>query len=211
MTFTKRITSALAAVAVAVSGLAATATPTRALDADDVFRFLLGAATIAILIRAYTDRQQPDRRYTGRVLPDHCIETMRVGGRTIDVYNARCLRNAGLRDLPARCERTVRTDRGRRTVYSAQCLFDASYRAEGPIYVPPRATTLPARCQITYTYRGQRLAGYDGECLRRAGLRDLPQRCLLRARLVAENRMLDIYNAECMFDAGYRVDRYRRR
>jgi len=222
MTLLKYLTGTLAALAVAVTGLLASATPAKAIDRDDLFRFLLGAATVAIIVHAYNDRnRRHDRRYVDNTLPDYCIETMRTGGRNVDVYNATCLRNAGLTGLPNRCERSIRTNRGQRTVFSANCLFDAGYRAEtvqrdprrdprfDPRIDPPRAATLPASCELNYTDRGQRLAGYYGDCLQRAGLRNLPERCALRATL--EGRPMTIYNSGCLLNAGYQREGSRRR
>lgn len=217
-TFRRRFTGMLAAAAIALAGYGAASAPARAQDADDLFRFLLGAATIAIIISAFDERNvQFDRPYTGRILPDQCLETYRVRGRNIEVYNQRCLSRAGMRNLPAHCETRVRTDRGPRTVLGAQCLYSAGYRAEArwdrptrPVQPsrPDRRMTLPNDCSLTYRDRGRRMTGYYADCLRDAGLRNLPSQCRLTARL--NNQRVTIYAGQCLLDAGYREERRRR-
>lgn len=204
MSMLRNLTGLLAAIAIAVATVGVTAKPARADTTDDLFRFLLGAAAIAVLVSAYHERStRPDRRYTARTLPDHCIETVRVRGRLIDVYNARCLRQAGMTRLPAYCERTISTDRGPRAVFSARCLYDAGYVAERPRR--DRPIVLPAVCELTYRYRGERFDGYYADCLRREGLRNLPGNCSLRARLGDESIL--IYSAGCLFEEGYEAQR----
>lgn len=207
-----RFTGILAGAAMALAGISASVTPAKASD-DELIRLLLGAAAVAIIVHSFTDRpQQSQRRYTGRVLPDHCRETLRVRHRHIDVYNARCLRDAGMRRLPAQCMETVRTNRGERRIYRERCLFAAGYRAESGSVLPrrlPPSAWLPARCEITYRHRGERMRGYDGACLSNAGLRNLPEHCALRARYGSGH--MTIYNAQCLHEAGYRAEAPRRR
>jgi hypothetical protein len=132
----RTITSAVAAAALAVSGLAASATPARA--NDDLVRLLAGATAIVIIAHALRDRD--DRRTHRHVqryqplppvaLPRHCAIEIRSrdhGRRTY--FGADCLRDAGIRTwrLPDRCEATLRTNRGSRTVYDADCLRRAGY------------------------------------------------------------------------------------
>lgn len=97
----RRLTLALAALAVAVAGFAGSARPARA-DAEDILRFLAGVIVIGAIVNAIDDNQTP--HYYGRwVLPNSCLETIRINGRNIQSYNARCLNRAGYDNLPWRC------------------------------------------------------------------------------------------------------------
>lgn len=214
----------LTALSVAVGGFAASAVPARAQSSDDLLRFLAGAAAVAVIVHAW-DRNRSSSssssspRYTSNVLPEHCRETLRRGRNDLDVYNAQCLREAGLRNLPNRCEQTVRTDRGSRRVFSRQCLIEAGYRAERS--TSPRRgwdrpgrhsqATLPAACSMTYTRGNQRLTGYYSDCLERYRLRNLPERCRLDARIVGRGGgQLSIYGEQCLISEGFRPERGRR-
>ncbi len=208
-----RLQMILLAGAVALAGLAASTAPARA--NDDVVRFLLGAAALAVIVGAVDDRHRA-RHLGNRVLPDSCRETARVRGRSIDIYNARCLRRAGYRSLPQQCHVDLRTHHGRRAGYVAHCLQQAGYRAEGHALRPhrpqhsrpqrhhrrPDVARLPARCEMHYRHSGQRVWGFDGRCLSRHGLTDLPRRCMVRDH--AGNRY---FNGQCLTNAGYRRGR----
>lgn len=215
----------LTALSIAVGGLAASAVPARAQSSDDLLRFLAGAAAVAVIVHAW-DRNRSSGSSSGNgahygtnTLPEYCRETLRRGRSDLDVYNAQCLREAGLRNLPGRCEQTVRTDRGQRRVFSRQCLLEAGYRAERS--APPRqgwqgpgrhsSTTLPASCSMTYTRGNQRLTGYYSDCLERNRLRNLPNRCRLDARIVGRGGgQLSIYGEQCLINEGFRPERGRR-
>ncbi len=204
----------LLAVAVALAGLAASTAPARA--SDDLVRFLLGAAALAVIVGAVDDRHRA-RHLGHRVLPDSCKETARVRGRSIDIYHARCLRRAGYHSLPQHCHVDLRTHHGRRAGYVAHCLHQAGYRAERYALRPhrhqqsrpqhrhhrrPAVIHLPARCEMHYRQSGQRVWGFDGRCLSRHGLSDLPRRCMVRDH--AGNRY---FNGPCLTNAGYRRGR----
>ncbi len=219
-----RIAGLAAAVAVAVAGVVSAPTQARASD-DDLIRFLLGAAAVAVIVHSFSDRpRDTSRRYTGNVLPDHCRETLRARGRLVEVYNAHCLQRAGLNRLPHHCAETVPTNRGDRRVFRERCLTQAGYRTESRYQQPrhpqrpalpqrpsqPSRAVLPQRCEISYRQRGQSARGYDGSCLSRAGLRNLPGHCALNAR-TERGGQLTIYNARCLTDAGYHTERGRRR
>lgn len=214
------LTVLVAASAIAFAGLAANSRPARA-DTNDLLRFLAGAIIIAAIVNAVDDNQTP--RYIDRwTLPDSCLETMRVGYRTIEAYNARCLSRAGYQNLPNRCLRTFQINGRPRDGYVAECLWDAGYRRGNGWNRPPVSTyprggvrpeppilsappshlgraVLPAHCATAYWQEGQRRNGYWGSCLRTAGLRGLPDHCRLRTR---EGDA--IYNRRCLVDAGYR-------
>ncbi|WP_323035067.1 hypothetical protein [Pararhodobacter sp.] len=131
----RRLTLLVGAAAIALAGLTASARPAKA-DTEDILRFLAGAVIIAAIINAVDDRHTP--RYIDRwVLPDSCLETMRVNHRRIQIYNARCLSRAGYYNLPNRCERTFWVNGRNRRGYVAECLWDAGYYREGGRYAPP--------------------------------------------------------------------------
>jgi hypothetical protein len=208
-----RLLALIAAAALALAGVMSTAKPARA--DDELIRFLLGAAAIAVIIRAIDGNARVT--YIDRwTLPDACLETVRVQGRVIDVYHRGCLQRAGYRQLPQRCEVGFRTRQGHRTGYEAGCLYRAGYRAESHRYIRPHDPVirpfhpgarphgrwLPARCELTYRQGNQQYAGYDGRCLRQEGLHDLPRTCALTARDGQR-----IYTADCLRQAGYRTGR----
>ena len=232
MTLLRSFTGVLAAFAIAASGLAFSSRPAHAIDSDDVFRLLLGAAGVAVLMRAWNDspwdeRTRRERQYPQGVLPAYCLETVRSRGRGIEAYNSNCLYRSGAQALPLRCQSEVRTNRGLRDMFSRQCLLDAGFREESastrpvpprydpPRYTPPRSAPprgvnprpalLPASCQLNYRVMGSRLTGYYADCLDRAGLRNLPAQCSLHARLGNVRHM--IYSAGCLRDLGYRTSR----
>lgn len=212
----RRLTALTAAGALALAGLAASAAPARA--NDDLIRFLLGAAAVGIIISAIDNnaRAQPGTVRPGE-LPGVCLETIRVGRRTAEVYNGQCLSRSGVHNLPARCEVSLRTDRGQRRGYEASCLYEAGYRPQAvhrpqpqpPVVQPgrpgrpwghaPHANRLPQNCEMTYRLGRQRVDGYDAACLTRAGFTNLPRNCR-----VTSTDGQHIYTASCLFDAGYR-------
>ncbi len=124
----RRLTLLVGALAIALAGIGVGARPARA-DADDILRFLAGAIIIGAIVHAIDDNNRP--RYVDRwVLPDECLETIRVRYRDIDSYNAQCLRRAGYRDLPDRCRRDFSVNGYYRTGFVAECLYEAGFRAE---------------------------------------------------------------------------------
>jgi len=202
----KRLNMIIAAGALALAGIAATAAPARA--DENLIRFLFGVATVGLILSAIDDSHAPSRPSGWNVLPDDCRESVRFGHRVVDYYHARCLGRPGYTNLPQYCEVPIRTDRGTRRGYEAQCLFNAGYRPEGhrpvhpirPVQPEPVFDRLPRNCEMVYHQAGHRVAGFDGQCLRREGFRDLPRDCSVRDR--AGNRY---FNADCLRRAGYRT------
>ena len=212
-----RATGALTAAGVALTAMTLPAAPAKASD-DALIKLLLGAAAVAIVVQAARSdgrSNQSRTRHSSRELPRHCQETWTVRNRNISLYNAQCLRDAGLRNLPRQCLETRRTNRGQRSVYRAACLYDAGYTAERRApnrgrdrhqHFPPRGggagwqggTFLPQQCIVTYRYSGQTLAGYRGSCLEQRGFRNLPRTCQVRSTSGT------IYSAHCLSDRGYR-------
>ena len=221
----RRLTAFLTAGALVLAGLGLTATPARADTTDDLLRLFLGIAAVAVVVNAFDDRRTP--RHVGQwTLPDDCRETVRVRGRNVETYNARCLDRASYQRLPQQCQLAMRTDRGQRPSYLAQCLFDQGYHAErvhhrprpdyrpapdyrpGPGYRPApdrqpgRTAILPQTCEMQYRQDGRRVEGYDGACLSRHGLTNLPNACRVSDR--AGNRY---FNAQCLSNNGFRRTR----
>ena len=212
-----RSTAALTAVGVALAAMTLPAAPAQAND-DTLIKLLLGAAAVAIVVHAARSdgrSTQGRARQNSRELPRECQETWTVRHRNIALYNAQCLRDAGLRNLPRQCLETRRTNRGQRSVYRAACLYDAGYTAERRAPNrgrdryhpnPPRGggggwqggAVLPQQCVVTYRYNGQTLAGYRGTCLKQRGIRDLPRTCQVRSTSGM------IYSAQCLSERGYR-------
>lgn len=187
-----------AAAALAVAALTTSATPARASD-DALFKFLLGATAVAIIVSAASQPQAKSKqpRRDPRALPAHCRETLSIRGRHVTAYNAACLRDAGVRNLPQHCVETLRTNRGHRQLYRARCLEQAGfYAATDTSRNAQQRQVLPRQCSTQYTYRGQRHHGYSASCLQRAGVRNMPSSCLVRG---TDGR---IYSATCLRDHG---------
>ncbi|SDW22175.1 hypothetical protein [Roseicitreum antarcticum] len=213
--FRRRVVGVISGAALIVAAVVSGAAPARASN-DDLIRFLLGAATVAVIVHSFNDRDPdlaPGRRYGPNEVPGHCAETLRVRHRDMTVYNARCLSQAGVVNLPQRCLESVQTNRGSRDVYRGNCLERSGYRvAASPTDRPgrdgparphrPVAEVLPQYCALNYRQGGQRLRGYDGICLEQAGLRRLPQACAIQAR--GRLRGQTIYDADCLISVGYR-------
>ncbi|MCA0205760.1 hypothetical protein [Pararhodobacter sp.] len=217
----------VAAAAVVLAGITATARPAKADDAEDILRFLAGAIVIGAIVNAIDDNSTP--AYTGRwSLPGQCLETIRVNGRNINSYNARCLNRAGYDNLPRNCRYEFRVQNGRtRTGYIAECLYDAGYsRHSGGWSQPPRwddrwdndrhppyggrpphagspgwqrpITRLPNHCSMHYRMNGNRVDGYWANCLENAGFYNLPGYCQVRS---TDGQR--IYTGHCLRQEGY--------
>ncbi|WP_209424843.1 hypothetical protein [Pararhodobacter sp. SW119] len=143
----RRLKLLLSAGVIALAGISTSAAPARAQSSDDVIRFLLGAAAVAVVVRAIDSSAAPRRdRLRHGTLPAACLETLRVNRQHVDVYHTGCLGWYGINRLPQRCEARVRTDRGGRSYHLAQCLHRSGWTPEyasvpqrprqGP---PPRA------------------------------------------------------------------------
>ncbi|KPQ05789.1 MAG: hypothetical protein HLUCCA12_13485 [Rhodobacteraceae bacterium HLUCCA12] len=200
----RRLFGLLAAAVIALAGLSATTAPARSDTTDDLLRLFLGIAAVAVIVNAIDDDHTP--RYIGEwTLPSGCQETVRVRGRLVQTYNARCLERAGYYRLPQRCRLSMRTNRGHRPSYLAQCLYDAGYRAERhvrpvrPEPGPVRGAVLPRGCEMIYRQSGRRVEGYDGQCLENRGFYRLPRQCR-----VSDRQGNHYYNARCLLDSGYR-------
>lgn len=148
MPLARILTSTVAAAAIALSGLAASATPARA--GDDLVKFLAGATALVVIGAALSDRsdrrthrrdwrgprhehRNPRGDYRGRpiVLPHHCAVEIDARNRARQVYyRERCLTQAGIQTwrLPRHCEATMRAHRRSETVYPAECLRREGFR-----------------------------------------------------------------------------------
>ena len=131
MTLPTRLTSALAAIALAMGLFASSAAPARA--SEDAAKLLFGAAALAIIAGAVHAERNNRKRYDPRphrphravVLPQRCEITVRAQGERHHAYSGHCLHRAGLRGLPDRC--IVGEWRG--AVYGARCLRRNGYVA----------------------------------------------------------------------------------
>lgn len=216
----RRLTLVVAAAAIALAGLGAGTRPARA-DAQDILRFLAGVIVIGAIINAIDDNQTP-HYYGPRVLPDSCLETIRINGRNIQSYNARCLNRAGYSGLPWNCRYEFRVGGGQiRAGFVAECIYEAGYVRQGGGYQPyppfdnhprisppiggpiqprsPYSVQLPDYCRMHYRQSGDRIQGYWANCLQDAGFYNLPNYCR-----VTSTDGQGIYNAQCLWQAGYR-------
>ena len=205
----RRLTMLLAGAAIALAGLGAAIRPARA-DTEEILRFLAGVIVIAAIVNAVDDNHRP--QYISRwVLPDSCLESVRTGHRTVDVYNARCLNRAGYDSLPGHCRYDFQYQGRNRTGYVAECLYDNGYHPQGGGSSGGwqgggsggQLGRLPDHCEMTYRQSGRRIDGYWANCLNNAGLGNLPRQCR-----VTSTGGDQIYNAECLDNAGYRRDHH---
>ena len=129
---------------IAFAGLAGTAAPARSQTSDELIRFLLGAAAVAVVVRAIDGSASSSRsRPPQGVLPAACLETVRKNRRHVDVYHTGCLGWYGIDRLPRRCETLLRTDRGWRSYHLAQCLHESGWR--------PQYASAPSRPRQDWT------------------------------------------------------------
>ncbi len=143
-TLRARLTTCLAAAALAVTSLSASTTPARASD-DAVVKFLLGATAIAIIAAGTSkSRSNPPKTHKQHaaprhhhapkthshrsrhavLLPQHCATRYRAHGKTYRAYQAGCLHHAGLRRLPSACLISTRSGH----VYGGHCLSQHGYQ-----------------------------------------------------------------------------------
>lgn len=202
----RRLGALVMAAALATAGMLAASAPARAQSGEDLVRFLLGAAAVAVIIRSI-DANASVRYIDRRTLPRECLETVRMRGRQVDVFHHGCLRRAGYRSLPNRCEVSFRTNRGHRTGYESRCMQRAGYRIGHQSHRPrpdrDRVQWLPAHCRMTYRQSGRRHDGYWGSCLQASRLHHLPNRCF-----VTRHGGDRVYSARCLQNAGYRARRH---
>lgn len=200
----RRLTALLAAAATALAAALATAAPARAQNSDDLVRFLLGAAAVAVIVRSLDDRHAPVH-YGGHYLPEVCLETVSVHGRHARIYVSHCLHRAQYWHLPQHCHVRYRTRHGWREGYESHCVHAAGYRPHAGHHRPhPHARgRLPAHCELTYRVGHHRKPGYDARCLRAEGFRHLPGHCLVTARHGQR-----LYDGDCLWDAGWRRGRH---
>ncbi|MGG7646214.1 hypothetical protein ACQ5SP_15485 [Rhodovulum sp. YNF3179] len=140
----RQITLALAAGAVALAGLTATAAPARA-DGEDIAKALAGVATIFIIGKAI-EQAKDDRRdkakKPARKARHHgggdrqCLRQIRRHGEWVSYYDRKCLKRqdrhrdrAGYRGrdrhadrYPRTCQRKRWTRHGWESYYAQRCL-----------------------------------------------------------------------------------------
>ncbi|WP_209424842.1 hypothetical protein [Pararhodobacter sp. SW119] len=133
----------LSAGVIALAAVVAPATPAKSQSTEELLALILGAAAVAVIVRSFDNSGGVRQRPRAGVLPDACLETVRLNRRNIELYHATCLGWYGLDRFPARCETRIRTNVGVRRYFLAQCLYDANYRSESGRYPAPRAWEAP--------------------------------------------------------------------
>jgi hypothetical protein len=141
----RRFTAAVAAAAIALAGMTATAVPARAQN-NDAAKILFGLTALAIIGAAIANANQPPPA----AHPVHPVRPPQHGHVQRPPHPVHPHRPAPAVHLPAHCE--IRTGQG--SFYGARCLLRAGY--EGPL---PQACARDIR-----TERGWRVV-YDGACL----------------------------------------------
>ncbi|MEO0669424.1 MAG: hypothetical protein AAFZ99_16050 [Pseudomonadota bacterium] len=137
-----RFISAIAALAIVVTGFSAA--PARAGDdeAAAAIAALLGLAVIgAVIADKRKDKKErvvvhPKRpkplppRVSRKLLPQHCLRSFHTDRGQRRIFGQRCLhRNYGfVNSLPRQCHREFYTDRGWRQGYGARCLNRHGYQ-----------------------------------------------------------------------------------
>ncbi|MFN3937715.1 MAG: hypothetical protein ACK4KW_09065 [Gemmobacter sp.] len=141
----RKIAATLAAAAVALGAMTASAVPARAMTDQDLARLLFGTAAVIVIGKAIKDQDKRRKAHAappvvvhppvtqphrGAVLPPGCAIRFDRGGPVY--YGEQCLRNEGFRRLPQHCARELRERRGHsRIVYDGTCLIQAGYREVG--------------------------------------------------------------------------------
>lgn len=138
---TRKLTTALAAFAIAVTSL--TATPAAALgDRErDALKIILGAAAIGLIINRIEKRNDrrntpvytptPNRDRWKRRIPADCVYEIQGSRGWESVVGKRCIQRSNYRGrLPEACEFRVRGKNHNRTVYGLRCLRSKGFRVE---------------------------------------------------------------------------------
>lgn len=127
----RRLKLLVSAGAIAFAGLTTSAAPARAQSSDELIRFLLAAAAVAVVVRAIDGSASTRRvRLPHGVLPEACMETVQLNRRLVDLYHTGCLAWYGIDRLPRRCETQIPTDHGWRSYHLAQCLHESGWRPQ---------------------------------------------------------------------------------
>ncbi|MEO0569436.1 MAG: hypothetical protein AAF066_17010 [Pseudomonadota bacterium] len=171
----RKLISIVAASALAVTTM--TSTPARA-DNDDFGKFVAGAAALAIIGIALSQKSKKskDYNYVSRSHSNHGYHSGHNRSKTISGklkhgygHNSRGYSHHGKskgygyrfsKALPARCRTTIYTKYGDRRGYRRGCLHKnyAHFNA------------LPHKCAISgHTYNGARSIVYERRCIRRHG------------------------------------------
>ena len=165
----RRLTAAIAGIAVAASVLAPVPA---AADSSDAGKIIAGIAAAAIIAKAIDNRREREREASsvtraGRLGPieqDGYYDGRRViEGRILpyDHGGPKAGRGYKKQPLPQSCLRVVETDRGDRLAYGTRCL-QQSYRF---------ASKLPESCETLVRTRNGLRSVYGARCLERDGWR----------------------------------------
>lgn len=129
------ITSMIAAGAIFLASLGASATPAAA--DRDIGRFIAGAIALGIIAHGLSNSGPSHRTQTyhyqhrpSNILPGYCRVQVRQHGHPRAAYDPQCLRHAGLHRLPRNCQFSVHTRHGWQHYMGERCLVQAGYRVE---------------------------------------------------------------------------------
>ena len=102
-------------------------TPDATDDADDATVVNNGPI---IVIGDRSDRRDNREDRRDRYLPQSCLQTVKHGWRTIEVFEAGCLRSSHIevRELPRQCHASIQTRDGVVYGFEPNCLWDEGYR-----------------------------------------------------------------------------------
>ena len=148
----RRLTSAIAAAALALAVISTAVTPARAGQNDDLAKAIAAFAAIAIIGNAIQNNDRPARRITPEVVHSPRWDHDRHG------RSYRHDRRAQV--LPVQCAVEVRGHRGSSVLYVERCL-----RRNGV------ETRLPRYCATDVIVRGRTVTAFPARCLQEAGYR----------------------------------------
>ena len=156
----KSAAAALLSISVAFGAVAPT--PVQASDADDIARFIFGAAALALIAKELRDDHGKDRDgrpdvHVHRPHNNNNVTITRPGHSPVITPH----RPNRQRAVPLSCRRTFETDRGRRNVFGVPCL-----RREGV-----NIARLPERCLRQVNLPRRTIDAYAQRCLVNNGVR----------------------------------------
>lgn len=147
-----RFISAVAATAIAITGIGALPARAGNDDAARALALILGLAAISHVVsgrydnsgarsrvyrepkyyqpRPTTDLRPLPKRVSRKLLPQQCLRSFETDRGRARLFSKPCLKRnyKHVRKLPESCERRVWTERGWRTGYGARCLSRQGYQ-----------------------------------------------------------------------------------
>jgi hypothetical protein len=131
-----RLITAVAAAAVAVSGMSATPAAAWGEKEQNALALILGLGVAGAILNDMEDGKHRPKPTPARykVIPSECVYEVKTRKGYRDVVSKSCVAEFGLKRLPAECAFDVRTRNGTRTVFGPRCLQDFGYRIEDARY-----------------------------------------------------------------------------